>query len=398
MVTKALTQEDFEEAEYVQTQKAEDITALQNDVDDQINSIFSEVGADKNEVNYHFQVWRVLKDQAEMAFLFKGTPAELPIMERLRDEYDGGKFHIQIYRNKKRYKRLQVNVEVPKKVAVAALVKNDLAEVFKEMGRQQQENFNMLKDTVLQMVGKPSTPPPSQIETMTLMIGLMKSMKDFASPQIPQTPAFDPEKMFDLFLKGMEMGRESGGGGETGLMDIAKELIKSPLLGQLAQAATTPQLPPPNMRMAKPVAAALTDNPVKETNASALNPQVAKGDTVNNPVLKHYLNMLVQKAEKDSDPILYAEFILDNVPQSMVEQNIMREDLIEYASSIDPRVKQHEQWFLELRDHIITVLTGPDEPEDDAGNNVIPEPDLSPNATGSPDNVTDDPKRSSGDA
>jgi hypothetical protein len=95
---------------------------------------------------------------------------------------------------------------------------------------------------------------------------------------------------------------------------------------------------------------------------------------------------------------LYAEFILDNVPQSMVEQNIMREDLIEYASSIDPRVKQHEQWFLELRDHIITVLTGPDEPEDDAGNNVIPEPDLSPNATGSPDNVTDDPKRSSGDA
>ena len=397
MVTKALTQEDFEEAEYVQTQKAEDITALQNDVDDQINSIFSEVGADKNEVNYHFQVWRVLKDQAEMAFLFKGTPAELPIMERLRDEYDGGKFHIQIYRNKKRYKRLQVNVEVPKKVAVAALVKNDLAEVFKEMGRQQQENFNMLKDTVLQMVGKPSTSAPSQIETMTLMIGLMKSMKDFASPQIPQAPAFDPEKMFDMFLKGMEMGRESGGGGETGLMDIAKELIKSPLLGQLAHAATTTQQLPPNMRLAKPAAVALTDNPVKEPVRSTPNPQAPKGDNVNNPVLKHYLNMLIQKAEKDSDPVLYAEFILDNVPQSMVEENIMREDLIEYLSSIDSRVSSHKEWFMELSDHIISVLTSPDELEEDEG--TIDNPgESTPDVSGTPDNSTDDTVRPSGDA
>lgn len=405
MATKALTHDEFEDAVFVQTQNAEDVTAQQADIDDQINSIFSEVGADKNEVNYYFQVWRVLKDQADMAFLFKGTPAELPIMERLRDEYDGGKFHIQIYRNKKRYKRLNVTVEAPKKSYVPPTVKSDMAEMLKEMGRQQQENFNMLKDTVLQMVGKPSTPQPSQMEMMTSMMLLMKSMKDFVSPQVQQAPSFNPEKMFDMFLKGMEMGRDSGGGGETGLMDIAKELIKSPLLGQLAQAATTPQLPPAQMRIAKPAAPiALTETPATG-KTPAVNPQPIKGDNVNNPVLKHYLNMLVQKAEKDSDPILYAEFILDNVPQSMVEQNIMREDLIEYASSIDPRVKQHEEWFLELRAHIISVLTGEDEQEetDSTGGTVpsddtnLPEPEN--NATGnSPDNSTDDPERSSGDA
>jgi hypothetical protein len=268
--------------------------------------------------------------------------------------------------------------------------------MLKEMGRQQQENFNMLKDTVLQMVGKPSTPPPSQIETMTLMIGLMKSMKDFSSPQIPQAPAFDPEKMFDLFLKGMEMGRDSGGGGETGLMDLAKELIKSPLLGQLAQAATTPQLSPPKMEQPKlPVQLPIKLNPQAQSEIKPQPP--TQGENMTNPVIKHYLNMLIQKAENDSDPVLYAEFILDNAPQSMVEENIMREDLIEYASSIDPRVKQHEKWFTELRDHIVSVLTLPEETEEDEGDRDNPG-ELTLDATSTTDNASNDTVRPLGNA
>lgn len=383
MVTKVLSHDDFEDAEVIHTREADDISIQQDDADNQINAIFSEIGSDKNEVNYYFQVWRIIKDQADMAFLFKGSPSDLPIMERLRDEYDGGKFHIQIYRNKKRYKRLQVTVEASKKAAVAQLVKNDMAELMKEMGRQQQENFNMLKDTVLQMVGKPTTPQPSQIEMMTGMMMMFKSMKDFVSPQIQQAPAFNPEKMFDMFLKGMEMGRDSGGS-ETGLMDIAKELIKSPLLGSLAHAVQNPpQLPPPKPQVSIP----------------AINPTVqpAKGPVMlKEGLIKHYLNMLVGKAEKDSDPILYAEFILDNVPQSMVEENIARDDLIEYASSIDPRVKQHEKWFIELRDHIIAVLTAPDDEEENDATDLPPE--VENDVASTPDNATDDPKRPDRDA
>lgn len=390
MVTKALVGEDFEESEFIQTQKAEDVTAQQNDIDDQINSILAEVGTDKTEVNYYFQVWRILKDQADMAFLFKGTPADLPIMERLRDEYDGGKFHIQIYRNKKRYKRLQVTVEVPKKVAVAALVKNDLAEVFKEMGRQQQENFNMLKDTVLQMVGKPSTPQPSQIEMMTGMMTLMMSMKNFVSPSAQLNVS--PDKMIEVLIKGMELGRDSGGSGETGLMDIAKELIKSPLLGSLAQAVTNPsQLPRPAQITPQ------SHQAVKQSQPQVQMQQKPQGDDMHNPVIKHYLNKLIEKAEKDSDPILYAEFILDNAPQSMVEKNIMREDLIDYLSSIDSRVSNHKEWFIELRNHIISVLTTPDDSEDDAGTSDIPG-NIDPDATGSPDHVADDTIRPVGNA
>lgn len=379
MVSKALSRDDFVDAEVIETQSAEDVSIQQADTDEQINSIFSEVGSDKNDVTFHFSVWRILKDQADMAFLFKGTPADLPLMERLRDEYDGGKFHIQVYKNKKRYRRLTVTVETPKRTAVS-IVKNDMAELVREMGKQQQENFNMLKDTVLQMVGKPSTPQPSQMEMMTGMMMLMKNMKDFVSPAVHQPPAFDSEKMFDMFLKGMEMGRESNSDGETGLMGIAKELIKSPLLGSLVQAANTqPALP----RRVNP-----SDNPTLARSpkvemgptATPTGPTVptSPGDTNNMQpnILKHYLNVLVQKAEKDSDPVLYAEFILDNVPQSMIEQNIMRDDLIEYASTIDPRVKQHAEWFMELRDHIHGVLTGEGEDTD-----TVPDADTTSHIT-----------------
>lgn len=380
MTTKSLMHDGFEDAEFIQTQTAEDLSLQQADTDEQINSIFAEVGSDKNDVSFHFQVWRIVKDQPDMNFLFKGSPADLPLMERLRDEYDGGKFHIQIYKNKKRFRRLTVSIEAPKK-NVAQIVKNDMAELVREMGKQQQANFNMLKDTVMQMVGKPSTPQLSEVDMMASMMKLMESMKGFVSPPVQQGPAFDPEKMFDMFLKGMEMGRESGGGGgETGLMDLAKELIKSPLLGSLAQAATTTAALPRTAQIgAKPALPRPTPETPSPTVATA-----PTGDIMQPHILKHYLNLLVQKAEKDSDPVLYAEFILDSVPQNIIEKNILREDLIEYASTIDPRVKQHSEWFMELRNHIHAVLTG----QGEDGDNV-------PNAD-TADDITDDTIGSSG--
>lgn len=371
---------------------AEDISNIVDDIDAQLSSITSELGADKLDVKFTVKVYRVVENKAELAWLFDCTPAELPILQKLRDEYDGGRFECRVYKNNRIYKRVKVVVETPKKLAVTQPAKNEMSEMLKEMGRQQQDNFNMLKDTVMQMVGKPSTPQPSQMEMMTGMMALMASMKNFVSP--PVQPSVSPDKMIEVLIKGMELGRDSGGGSETGLMDIAKELIKSPLLGQLAQAATTmPQLPRQQAQMQIPVQAKPAQPQMTTQPQPATQP---KGTVMQTQVLKHYLDMLVKKAEKDSDPILYAEFILDNVPQSMVEENIMRDDLIEYASTIDPRVKDHQEWFIELRDHIITVLTSPDE-EEETDSTDLTSPATGDNATGSPDNSTDDPKRASGD-
>jgi hypothetical protein len=242
---------------------------------------------------------------------------------------------------------------------------------------------------MMQIVGRPATPQPSQMEMMTSMMMLMKSMKDFVAP--PQTGGGD--KMIEMLIKGMELGRESGGGSETGLMDIVKELVKSPLLGSLAQAATSlPQMTPPQTRQQ-------ISAPQKTGTIPAQPPTQSQQETtiMHNPVIVHNLKKLIEKAEKDSDPILYAEFILDNVPQSLVQQYIMREDLIEYLSSIDPRVNDYREWFIELRDHIIAVLTSPDDTGDDNGSGEN-SGELTPDATVTPDYPANDPKRPDRDA
>ena len=358
---KALSSDDFEDATVITTQDAEDITLAQRDIDDQINSIFSEVGSDNREVTFHFQVWRVLKDQADTAFLFKGLISDLPIMERLRDEYDGGKFFIQVYRNKKRYRQLRVTVEAPKKPAVPAALKNDMAEMIKAVSEQQERQFTMLRETMMQMVGKPSTPAPSQIETMTVMMGLMKSMKDFAAPP-PQSNTVSPDKMIDILMKGMELGRESGGGGsETNFLDVVKEALKSPLLLSAANQVTN-MIPAP--RPIAPNPASLTNKSVSIPNQSEQIKEVPK---MNN-VIVHNINMLVSKAEKGADPILYAEFIMDNVPEEIINQYIVQDDLIAQLSKINPKVSDYKEWFLELRDHIQGVLTGVGEDDDNMSN------------------------------
>lgn len=342
------------------SQKAEDVSNQQKDSEDQINSIFSEFGSGEHDVQFSFSVWRILPNEADMAFLFKGLPSDMPITERLRDEFDGGKFQIRIFKNKKTFRRVSINVEKPRKSTVVATVKNDMAEMVKVLAEQQERQFAMLRETMLQLNGKNVTPQPSQMEMMAGMMSLLSGMKAFVTPPpAPVVDSFGPEKMMDLLIKGMELGRESGGGGGDGdsLMGLARDFIKSPLAGSLAQAALTAPKPVqrPVVQQNNPVLSA----PVPETNQALNNPAVEplENQPMHNPVIVHNLKMLVSKAGQGADPVLYAEFILDNVPESMVQENILRDDLIEYFSAINPKVKTHEAWFLEMRDHIKAVLT-----------------------------------------
>lgn len=357
-----------EDGDFVITQTAEDISSQQNDIDDQLSNIFSELGSSKDDINFTLSIWRVMPNKAEMAFLFKCTPAELPIMERLRDEYEGGQFHVQVYKNKKRFKRFTVHVEPPKRNTVKE-VKSEMAEMIKAVADQQERQFNMLRETMMQMVGKPSTPAPSQIETMTVMMGLMKSMKDFAAPAQPVNTV-SPDKMIDILMKGMELGRDSGGGSETNFLDIVKEALKSPLLLSAASGAMSsiPSLP---QVKASPQLNSPGSNPVNK-------PVQSEAPKMN--MLEHNLNMLISKAEKDSDPVLYAEFILDNVPEEIINQYILRDDLIEELVKINPKVANHKEWFLALRNHIQGVLTD----EGEAGDTEEHAPDpLIPDTTNS---------------
>ncbi len=90
-------------------------------------------------------------------------------------------------------------------------------------------------------------------------------------------------------------------------------------------------------------------------------------------MLKPYLSQMVERAARDSDPGLYAEFIVDNMPGPIINSWLARPDLLDYLISLDGRVAEHRDWFEELRAEIAAMLT---EAQDSANNGGdVPESD-----------------------
>lgn len=364
--------DDTEDAEFTLTGEAEDVSGIVEDIDAQLNNVMSELGADKLDVKFIIKVYRVVPNSGVLSWVFDCSPAELPILARLRDDYNGGKFECRVYKNNRIFRRVTVHVDAPNKPKEEPK-QSEMAQILKAIADQQAAQFTQLKETLLQIAGKQPAPQQGPLEMMTVMLDIMKSMKEFTAPINPVVPSLDPEKTIDLIMRGMELGRESGGGGDDGIMGILKEFVKSPLLGEtvkaMSAAQSAPQLAAP-ANLPVQIPAQLPQTPISATpNSVPTQPQVKP---MQNQFIANYVNQLVDRAKRDSDPMLYAHFILDNVPEQIVRENIAREDLIDEFSKYNPLVREHVEWFTELRNNIIALLTEDEEAGDDVGN--APEP------------------------
>jgi hypothetical protein len=76
-----------------------------------------------------------------------------------------------------------------------------------------------------------------------------------------------------------------------------------------------------------------------------------------NMLLTQYLGMLVKKAEEGSDPVLYADLVLDSL-----DEETLRALLVRPPSAVDALiadfapVAQHRDWFQQLIDAIVAAL------------------------------------------
>ena len=334
----------------------EDISELTGDIDDTLSTITAEFDKDENDVTVLIKVYQVEEKTGKSDWLFNCQPEELPIMERLRDAYcDEGKrsvFQIRIYKNKKLFRRFHYSIKGAKGLLKISDNKNDMTAVLAAITQSQAAQFSQLKE--LMLVNKPA-PSFNMMEMMTGMVALMVQMKNL----LPAPASGNSTGNVDMLLKGMEFMRDFAGGGEgkeTNMMDIIKELIKSPLLEKAIEGASAVVSSVPT----NPV------NPALAKPASELSPQNTGNNTMN-PIIKGYLNTLVKKAAQDADPELYAAFILDNVPEKTVREYLLRDDLMRVIVSVNPQAAQYSAWFDELKKNISEILN-----EDDTENLTEP--------------------------
>lgn len=346
----------YDEDEHVIEGTATDLTGIQDNIDDELNKICSEIDDDSGDVQFRIKVYRIMKNQGERAWLFDALPSELPILPRLRDEYGGGEFETIIYKKNRIFKRRKMLVEVPKKPVVQLPTNSsDVETVLKYVTN----GMTQLADAVKEIKQQPQAQPVDQMAQMRQMIEIMVMMKSF----YPEQKTEKNSDSMDVFLKGIEFAKDIAisGGGDVSTGQMVLEAIKN--LGKpLAEMMTrnsqqVAQIPPKNQaRLAQPV----MSNPAPRP--SERNQEDSDVGIIANMIqsrLAKELPKLCEKAAANRDPNVYALLIVEEIDPAyhkLVGEFLVDETWYKRLENAEPKIANHKQWFEELRYCILCEL------------------------------------------
>jgi hypothetical protein len=76
--------------------------------------------------------------------------------------------------------------------------------------------------------------------------------------------------------------------------------------------------------------------------------------------LRGTITQLLVQAAKNSRPRIYAEVVLDNLPDFITPQDLidrlLNENWLQQLQQIDARVAQHAEWFGRFREYVLRAL------------------------------------------
>lgn len=224
---------------------------------------------------------------------------------------------------------------------------------------------------ILEMIGGGSKAP-----SLRDMVATMKDMKDLQAPQQDLTAQFN--QVLGILegaknLVGDEVGSKVG----STWVDLLRDFLQSPAMGALASAipgmgaASGPgnfqNALPSQGSPAAPAIAAPRGPVASSGSAPATVASCSPNATPQGPDMLAQLNwlrgtlaQLLVQANKQANPRLYAEVVLDNLPPF-----IPAKDLLERLSGeswwidlqrADGRIAGHAEWFLKFRNYAIRSL------------------------------------------
>jgi len=363
---------------------AEDAYIVENGVpeSDGLQSMLSElVGAANSKVT----VYRAGKNQA-LAYVFACTPEEFSL-DDLRDKFNGGDFRLFIAKDGKLWRNMKISVEPKQSPGMPAEsmapAPGPMSEIAALMRDSQAQQMAMMR-AMMESRSSAASPfgnmdLPAVISSIAAAVTALRPPPAPVQPPPPDTSS----KAIDMLLKGIELARElkGDGGGESSLMDVVRDLVKSPMLAQAVASAALPSpiaRPPVQPR----IQAMPPPRPPENVSHAKLEP-AAVSEPQPNPsqlMFAHYVQMLVDKAAAGADAMLYAELILDSLSdddvQAMLEQ---QPSTVDWLIGINPGVAAQRAWFQTLVDTIASAFE-PDEAGDGAIELATPIADESPHA------------------
>lgn len=331
-----LLENDSDAGETVIEGNFDDISDIQGDVDAQLDSVISEFAGEK-ELSAKVKVYRVEKGEGKMGWVFDCLPAELPILERVRDEYGPGDYVSRLYIGSKLKKVFPFTIAAPMRAGLGQMQKQASGDVgaLAEVIKQSMDSF---KELIVQN-NAPQT-QPSMLEMQTHFMTQMVSMKEmFGGGESKGSGVKDLREMMLLVedLRGEKHDSEP-----KTIFDNLGELIDKalPALTHAVEVGSS-------SRQAKPAAIQQTSTDQKgEQEKMSL-------------AMKMQLGILCKMAAKNADPLTYANLILDQSDEAQLAQLVKfleSENWLENLTKVNGSVAKYPVWFGELKKELFAEV------------------------------------------
>lgn len=278
------------------------------------------------------------------------TPAEFSL-ERVQSQYGGGLFRVQVKRGGRwiRGGNRQLAIAKPPNATPTAPkteTSHDaiIIKVLEEMRDMRRE---------FQTHSQPApVAPPLQLPELVAMFAQLSSV--FKPAVSASAPSIDG--MVDVLQKGIELGKMVNGNstGETDTNAVLVEAIRA-LGPALAHGLVNRPAPQP---ITQPVYAA---NPAPTAIPSPVEKKVNDMDLM----LLTAVSRLMSAAKRGSDPTAYAIVLLDELDenaQATLYEFIQNPRWLERLNSFAPQTTPYNQWFIDLRDCLLTAEEPADNP------------------------------------
>jgi len=349
----------------------------------------------------------------KVAFLFELDEYEdMPsLLTLLRDKYDGGSFVIEGKRDNGQWAFKQgIEVEKPKQEKTQEKESHsagDFQSVLLAMQQSSAEAAANNRDIMMQLNAAQTESMKSNMEMIVRMMEASKpaqtettSITDIVGI-FSQLQAMNPPKSDDsmvTFLKGLEFGKEMGGGSDDGVLQTALKTFGAPLVDMTKKLAEVRPSVPAKNAAPQQMPAQGSQLGIAE-DAPALPPVLSNQETPGHEPspenmsendmnlfllqkLKPTIETLAQGAQVNGDPTVYANLLLDLVDREAIDKFIVPLENYEGLFKFAPALVPFRGWFDEVRETALLFIA-----EEEA------ESEPTEGATDLPSNVQEMPTR-----
>jgi len=190
------------------------------------------------------------------------------------------------------------------------------------------------------------------------MLEKMKMYKElFASGPTKEAPL---DQALSMFTKGVELASMQGGGGDgSNFWMMAIKELRDPLMKivETVQTAITPRQPMQINPAGRPAQAGGTIVPTPLSPAAPVEDPSMLGIM---GMVKGVLPQLINGAAKNSDPGLYTDFLLDQLPASgypQLKKFLEEPGCLDKLAFLEPAIRFQANWWEALRVQLIVALT-----------------------------------------